>query len=962
MKMPNVIRVYFVGILFCCTTAVWAEDYLKTEYACRKYTVRDGLPDMMINCLYQDGKGYLWMGLNNGLACYDGLKFRSVISDSEVAVYRITEAPDGKIRAFTHRAMYVVSLADDSVRKVTLTENMFLRSFISRNLPPGYAVYENNDETERAVYAVGDSGLTKVWTHDKLLLQDHLKMPFWDQKNQRFLVSADVMGIFDEDGVMLDSVATDVVISFVPHRDGMWVIGTNGLYDYRAGSLRRVCKHEFSRGSGVFGLINKTGQLIIKDSESIYRYDGGRLETVYDGLVNPTDMISDREGNLWVASYGGLYCFFGMHFKNYVVRDPDDLIRSVLVDRDNRLWAGTLNGRLIRITGEKQEEIHYPAHPHGNYFHPFPCIQGDMLVFKPSVLIAYRDQRFRYLNLPNDTYNYTAALPDGNLVAVSNRKLVVFQPDGAVVRTLTRQDLKQQPRQTVSDRRGRLWITGSEGITVVDDDDIRLMAGDSLKGSFLIVADQSGTIWFNAGNRLYACSSDHIRLVRTFPGTQIRGIHVTKSGTLIVATLEGIYLSAPAHPDMVFYNYNNGFTGNASFNSNMAEDDSGNVYVLTMEHMTMFRPSDLMHEQPAPLLYLKSMQRSDDNIRWTDVRNEFAELKYRDKNVKFNFIGICYSAAGNTRYRYRLVGFQDDWSQPQQAVEVVFNNLPPGRYEFQLKADSGVPGTETAVIGQSFVILPAFWQTWWFLAICIVVPLFFGGYMVYRYTSRKNIEKIKTLERQKQLNNLQIQSVRLRSIPHFNANVLAGIEYYIMNFSKEEANRYLAMYSSFTNLTLRDVDQPARTLAQEIRYAELYLGLEKMRYGEQFEFSITVASDVDKEILLPNMILHTHCENALKHGLRAKKDKGHIYITVDPLTADEVLVVIEDDGIGRVEAERLQTKGTGQGLGILSRQIDLYNQTNDVKITQRFIDLTDGQSRACGTRVEIEIPKGFRYN
>ncbi len=960
MKSLNFKWKILAGMLLLCTVAT-AGEYLKTEYSYRKYTTQDGLPDMIINCIFQDSKGYLWLGLNNGLARYDGVKFHSVISNPEARIYRISETVEGEIRAFTLRSMYVV-MDDDTIRKVTLTKNMFLRSFISHDLPQGYAVYENKDTKERGVYAVGDTGLVKVWTHEQLQIQDHLKMPFWDQKNKRFYISADIMSVTDEDGAMLDSIRTNAVISFVPHRDGIWAIGTDGLYDYRRGELQQICKHTFSRGSGVIGLVDKAGQLIIKDSENIYRYYGGRLESIYQGLVNSTDMLLDREGNLWVASYRGLYCFFRMHFRNYILPDTEDLVRSVLVDHNDRIWAGTLNGYLFRISGEKQEKISYPAHPDGNYFHPFPCMQGDTLIFKPSALIALRGQQFSYLNLPPDTYSYTVSLSDGNIAATSDSKLVIFRPNGKIVRTLTRHELQQEPRQVVSDRRGRLWITGTEGITIVDGNDTRLIADDHLKGSFLITADHSGTIWFNAGNRLYTSSSDSIRLYHTFPGTQIRGIHVTKSGILIVATARGIYLSTSTHPDMLHYSFNNGFTGNASFDSNIAEDSKGNVYVLTLEQMVKFNPADLIYEQSAPVLHLQSMQSSADNIHWATVNNGSIDLKHREKNIKFDFIGICYSATGNVRYQYRLTGFQNEWSQSQQATEVVFNNLPPGHYEFQLKANSGVSGTETPVVSRAFVILPAFWQTWWFYVICVAVLLFIAVWTVYRYTSKKNAEKIHALERQKQLNNLQIQSIRLRSIPHFNANVLAGIEYYIMNFSKEEANHYLAMYASFTNLTLRDVDRPARSLSEEIRYVELYLGLEKMRYGEQFDFSIDISPDVDKDILLPNMILHTHCENALKHGLRAKKSKGHIHIAADPLMEDEVLVAIEDDGIGRTEAKRLQTDGTGQGLAILSQQIILYNQTNDAKLVQRIVDLIDSHAHACGTRIEIEVPKGFKYN
>jgi LytS/YehU family sensor histidine kinase len=227
---------------------------------------------------------------------------------------------------------------------------------------------------------------------------------------------------------------------------------------------------------------------------------------------------------------------------------------------------------------------------------------------------------------------------------------------------------------------------------------------------------------------------------------------------------------------------------------------------------------------------------------------------------------------------------------------------------------------------------------------------------------RRNKMKIAALERQKQLNSLQIQSVRLRSIPHFNANVLAGIEYYIMNFSKEEANKYLGMYSQFTNITLSDVDRSARTLEQEIQYVKLYVNLEKMRFGEKFDFFMNIDRTVDLSVMLPNMILHTHCENAIKHGLRSKKTLGRLQLTVISLNGgEELLITVEDNGVGREESARRQTHGNRQGLNILTRQIDLYNQMNAKKIRQHIIDLYDDGNCPLGTRIEITVPKKFNY-
>ena len=216
------------------------------------------------------------------------------------------------------------------------------------------------------------------------------------------------------------------------------------------------------------------------------------------------------------------------------------------------------------------------------------------------------------------------------------------------------------------------------------------------------------------------------------------------------------------------------------------------------------------------------------------------------------------------------------------------------------------------------------------------------------------------LQREIKLNNLLVKSIRLKSIPHFNANVLAGIEYFVQTHSVTKANHYLSLYSRFTNSTLLDVDKPSRSISDEIQYIKLYLSLEQLRYGESLSYHIHVASDVDTGTQVPNMILHTYCENAVKHGLRNKPGNGHIDIEVTT-RLDGINIAVTDDGVGREAAATFSTSSTKQGLSIMEQQIELYNQRNDKHIVQTVTDLKTPDGRACGTRFELYVPSHYNY-
>ncbi|MDR1887031.1 MAG: hypothetical protein LBQ70_03865, partial [Prevotellaceae bacterium] len=172
--------------------------------------------------------------------------------------------------------------------------------------------------------------------------------------------------------------------------------------------------------------------------------------------------------------------------------------------------------------------------------------------------------------------------------------------------------------------------------------------------------------------------------------------------------------------------------------------------------------------------------------------------------------------------------------------------------------------------------------------------------------------------------------------------------------------RILGIYSDFTLKTLSEVDRAARPLSDELAYVKMYLDLEKIRFLDKFDFRIHVDEGVDRDVRLPNMILHTWAENAVKHGLTPRKSGGLLQINVSQ-RGRFVCVSVEDNGVGRAHADRNPHRhSTKQGLYILNRQIEIYNRFNSEKIRQRVEDLIrDGQ--AAGTRFSIEVPPNFEY-
>jgi sensor histidine kinase YesM len=217
------------------------------------------------------------------------------------------------------------------------------------------------------------------------------------------------------------------------------------------------------------------------------------------------------------------------------------------------------------------------------------------------------------------------------------------------------------------------------------------------------------------------------------------------------------------------------------------------------------------------------------------------------------------------------------------------------------------------------------------------------------------VRQVEQREKLKQrLLTLQLQGIKSQLDPHFTFNSLNSIASLIYLEEKQSAYDYLNKFTSLLRGMLNDAERIYRTLGEEIEFVTTYLELEKMRFGDKLEFSISVADEVSGEEKVPKLVMHTFAENAIKHGIIPSMDGGKLQITVDK-ESDYLRIIIEDNGIGRVKAAG-QSLSTGKGLKLTGEFYDILNQLNKKPITHSITDLYDDSGAPCGTRVEVFVP------
>jgi two-component sensor histidine kinase len=222
------------------------------------------------------------------------------------------------------------------------------------------------------------------------------------------------------------------------------------------------------------------------------------------------------------------------------------------------------------------------------------------------------------------------------------------------------------------------------------------------------------------------------------------------------------------------------------------------------------------------------------------------------------------------------------------------------------------------------------------------------------------IKKIGTSQQKakEDLNNrlitLQLQGIKAQLDPHFTFNTLNSIASLIYLEDRQAAYDYMRKFTQLLRSMLNDAEKIYRNLGDEIDFVTTYLELEKLRFGDKFNYLIEVGEGVNLREQVPKLVLQTFAENAVKHGIMPSESGGLIRISVLK-EKDYLKLTVEDNGIGR-ELSAGHSSSTGKGLKLTNEFYDILNQINKKPIKHLITDLYNNNNEASGTRVEVWVP------
>ena len=370
-----------------------------------------------------------------------------------------------------------------------------------------------------------------------------------------------------------------------------------------------------------------------------------------------------------------------------------------------------------------------------------------------------------------------------------------------------------------------------------------------------------------------------------------------------------------------------------------------------------FDPTLINADQVAPYLVKVKVNNEDVDLKSLTGSENSYRFTYDQKDLFFELGAQNFGVENTTFYRYRLLGYDDEWNYSEDNNSINFVNLPVGNYvlEYDARSFHSYWNEEPSRLSfeiKSHLLWTPFFKLVWLLIGGLLIAAIFRKYR----NDRDKRERL--LDLQKKRAESELKALKAQMNPHFLFNTLNSINWYIIKNRPAAASKYLTKFSKLMRLILDNSKKELISLGREIETLKLYTEMEEVRFEGEFNYDYNINPGIDAErLMMPPLIFQPFIENAIWHGLVHKKEKGKISLNITE-ESGQLKCVIEDDGIGRASSQVIKSKGSNyhesSGIEITRQRIE------GIKTTDRNVflitDLVDDDGNATGTKIEIFLP------
>ncbi|MBN2801451.1 MAG: diguanylate cyclase [Deltaproteobacteria bacterium] len=748
------------------------------------WTPDNGLPQVSVQALLQDHRGYLWVGTQEGLARFDGLRFdvmdrRNTPQLTQHNITSLAESADHTLWVGT-RGGGVLAIRGERVTRYGTSAGL-LSETVTALAPSDQGLWVGTDRglallSEDKARVIG-LGSTLGEVTDLLVRSDGS------------LLVAALTGFYSvRDGAMepltLGLSAEVHPLSVSETRSGDVWLGTSGDGAFRwseAGVEPVAFATGHDLGTVYDVLEDRAGAVWVATLlQGVVRIDPDGERTPFgpvEGLTYPrvTSLLEDLEGSLWIGTYGGgLNRLRAAPFATLSTREglANREVWCVYPDLNGDLWFGTEAGLSLYRDGAitpfpQQEEFAELTVMTLLRDQAGPLWVGTWGRGLRRVLPDGRVEAIEE-GLPDQRIYHLAQAPDGAVWAATQGGLVRFDADGELQRFGADEGLPHvDTRQVLWDQRGRQWVATKGGLGLGLSGSFRELVPDgvlfpphtAIHGMTLA---PDGTLWVASAAGLLRLRDERwgmLSMADGLPDDTIHELVVDELGDLWCSTNRGVFRLDTADLDAFFRGELHAVTAevfgrddgmlsaecDGGSHPAGARSSDGRIWFPTIEGVVSISPDTIPRNEVPPPVLIEGVNADGRQLSLTGA----LVLPPGTRDLEIQYAGLSLIDSADVQFRYHLEGLDEEAHHAGARRVVHFANLGAGRYTFRVEArnSDGVWSAHPASL--SFTILPHPTQTWWFRGLVLSVLTLIAWGAVHQWTEaarRRERELLRAVE------------------------------------------------------------------------------------------------------------------------------------------------------------------------------------------------------------------------
>ena len=740
----------------------------ESPFLVENWSTGEGLPQSSVLSIIQDRDGYLWLGTLNGLVRFDGLNFTvfdavntpglpssrivQLHEDSRSQLWIGTETAgvalarpegiveldvgrgsrEGRLRAVAedrHGAVWLYTANGLLCRYFQGQMNIWQVGADRPSLCRSLAVEEDRlwVGTDHQLHALGPLQavdpprlpLELVLPVTRLdLLVPSRSGGHWRLVRGRILYYRGTQWVRDLGPYPWRPNARPSV--GCEDHEGNLIVGTldetsgDGVYWFDAeGRATRLGKAEGLSTEGILALcMDREGNLWVGcDGGGLHRVQRKRFRrhVLSQGIVAQT-VCPDQDGNVWMGFTRGVGLLrpeglleFGP--EHGLVSPYEQNVSALWVDRQQRIWVGT-GGGLFQWNGQRFERVAGPAALLTAITAILEDRSGRLWFGTQAGLVSLDQGRWQWLRttegLGADAVRALAEDTEGYLwVGTIGGGLTRWKPKEA---TVYRKAPEGLPGNDVSclwvDRQGAVWIgTPGQGLVCFHQGRWhRFTTQHGLPGNSIsyLLEDESGQLWIGSNAGLMRIPGEVLDQIRSGRQRVLTGRVYTRADGL--PTPECTQGSQPA----------------------AARTPDGRLWFVTVQGVVSVHPRELQPNPFPPPVLLESVWLGGEPIWIRSLRSPALDrvvIPPGRNRLEIHYTSLNLSAPERARFGYQLVGYEETWTRANGARLARYPKLPPGQYQFLVRAANQDGLWSPTPASLSVLVQPPFWRTPWFLAV-----------------------------------------------------------------------------------------------------------------------------------------------------------------------------------------------------------------------------------------------------